>query len=60
MVIDFAREGEQVTDAAFRARLILYYRLMRAGWPQRAAAIEAVAAIDRNGQPDPHRQQEAP
>lgn len=49
MVLNFAREGERLSDAAFRARIRRYYELLRAGIEQRLACAQAVAEIDYFG-----------
>lgn len=49
MLLNFAREGEQPTDACDLRRVRRYYFWLRAGVEQREACRRAVGEVDRWG-----------
>jgi len=59
MVLDFAREGERLTDAAFRERIVRFYYWLRRGVEPREACRRAVVEIDYYGQLIVHEMHEA-
>lgn len=49
MVLNFAHDGETLTDQAFARRIRRYYWHLRAGADQREAHRRAMAEVDRYG-----------
>jgi len=42
VIVDFIRPGEDISDAQFTARIVCYYRYLRAGVPQADALARAL------------------
>lgn len=54
MVLNFAREGETLTDRAFAHRIERFYFWIRRGVPPREACARAVAEVDYFGSVTPY------